>query len=53
MENELKNKNVHELLKDIENITYFLYTHNKNYTKEQYYEITNLIDYLEELRARL
>lgn len=50
---ELKNKNTVELLKNIDNIIYFLYTHNKNYTKTQYNNIINLIDIIEELKTRL
>ena len=49
----LKSKNIIELIKDIESITDFLYTHNKNYTKEQYNNIINLIDNIEELKTRL
>lgn len=52
MEN-LKNKNIYELLQNIDKITDFLYTHNKNYTKEQYYNILDLIDTIEELKEKL
>ena len=30
---ELKSKTITELYKNIDDILYFLYTHNKNYTK--------------------
>lgn len=50
---ELKEKNVNELLQNIDNIIYFLYTHNKNYTKKQYENILNLIDIIDELKERL
>ena len=50
---ELKNENTIELLKRIDNIIYYLYTHNKNYTKLQYNNIINLIDVIEELKTRL
>ena len=50
---ELKNKSITELIKNIENITYYLYTHNKNYTKEQYNNILDLIDNIDELKERI
>ena len=50
---ELKDKNITELIKNIENITYYLYTHNKNYTKEQYNNILDLIDNIDELKGRI
>lgn len=50
---ELKKQNVNELLQNIDNIIYFLYTHNKNYTKKQYEKILDLIDIIEELKERL
>jgi hypothetical protein len=49
----LKEKNVNELLKNVDDIIYFLYTHNKNYTKKQYENILNLIDIIEELKERI
>lgn len=52
MEN-LKNKNINELLQNIDKIIDFLYTHNKNYTKQQYYSIIDLVDIIEELKGRL
>ena len=51
MEN-LKNKNINELLQNIDKIIDFLYTHNKNYTKQQYYSIIDLVDIIEELKGR-
>lgn len=50
---ELKGKNVNELLQNMDNIIYFLYTHNKNYTKKQYENILDLIDIIDELKERL
>lgn len=50
---ELKEKNTNELLQNIDDITYFLYTHNKNYTKKQYEYILDLIDIMDELKERL
>ena len=50
---ELKEKNVNELLQNIDNIIHFLYTHNKNYTKKQYENILDLIDIMDELKERL
>lgn len=50
---ELKEKNVNELLQNMDNIIYFLYTHNKNYTKKQYENILDLIDIMDELKERL
>lgn len=50
---ELKEKNVNELLQNMDNIIYFLYTHNKNYTKKQYENILDLIDIIDELKERL
>lgn len=52
MEN-LKNKNINELIENIENITDYLYTHNKNYNKKQYESILDLIDNITELKERL
>ena len=52
MEN-LKNKNVMELITEIENKIDFLYRNNKNYNKNQYYSILDLIDIVEELKNRL
>ena len=52
MEN-LKNKNIDELRKDIDDILYYLYTHNKNYTKKQYNNIGELIDLFQELSNRI
>lgn len=52
MEN-LKNKNINELIQNIDKITDFLYTHNKNYTKQQYYNILDLVDIMQELKERL
>ena len=49
----LKEKNVNELLKNVDDIIYFLYTHNKNYTKKQYENILDLIDIIEELKERI
>ena len=50
---ELKEKNVNEFLQNMDNIIYFLYTHNKNYTKKQYENILDLIDIMDELKERL
>ena len=50
---ELKNKNVNELIKNIDEKIYFLYTHNKNYTKKQYENILDLIDIIDELKQRI
>ena len=50
---ELKDKNIMELLKNIDNITDFLYRHNKNYNKTQYNYIIDLIDNVEELKTRI
>lgn len=50
--NNLKEKSKIELIENIDNILYYLYTHNKNYTKQQYYKISDLIDIIEELKAR-
>ena len=52
MEN-LKNKNTIELFEDVDELLYTLLTHNKNYTKEQYNNIIDLVDYIEELKARI
>ena len=52
MEN-LKNKNVYELLENIDKIIDYLYSHNKNYTKQQYYNIIDLIDIVEELKNKI
>ena len=49
---ELKSKTITELYKNIDDILYFLYTHNKNYTKKQYNNIIDLIDIIEELKER-
>lgn len=50
---ELKDKNIYELLNEINKQVYYLYTHNKNYTKMQYNTILDLQDYIEELETRL
>lgn len=50
---ELKNKNVTEILKNIDDILDFLYRHNKNYNKTQYNYIIDLIDNIEELKTRI
>lgn len=50
---ELKEKNTYDLLKDMDTMLYYLYTHNKNYTKEQMYKISDLVDYVAELENRL
>ena len=52
MEN-LKNKNIKELIKDIDNILYYLHTYNKNYNKKQYENIDDLIDLFQELTERI
>ena len=49
---ELKSKTITELYKNIDDILYFLYTHNKNYTKKQYNNIIDLVDIIEELKER-
>ena len=49
----LKCKAVYELLEDIDDKLYYLSKHNKNYTQEQYYNILDLIDIIEELRERI
>lgn len=49
----LKEKNVSELFENVDDIIYFLYTHNKNYTKKQYENILDLIDIIEELKERI
>ena len=49
----LKEKNVNELFKNVDDIIYFLYTHNKNYTKKQYENMLDLIDIIEELKERI
>lgn len=43
--------NYSEILKKINEILYTLKTHNKNYTKEQYYLILDLQDLINELEA--
>lgn len=43
--NELKN-----ILQEIENKTDFLLSHNKNYTKKQYYTLQDIKDLLEKLK---
>lgn len=50
---ELKNKNVYELLKNIDDIMYYLSTHNKNYNKKQYENILELNEIIEELKTRI
>ncbi len=50
---DLKDKSIIELVKDIDNITDFLYRHNKNYNKTQYNYIIDLIDSVEELKTRI
>ena len=52
MEN-LRNKTMYELMQNIDDILSYLYLHNKNYTKEQYFKIINLIDITTELKERL
>ena len=52
MEN-LKNKNIKELTKDIDNILYYLHTYNKNYNKKQHENINDLIDLFQELTERI
>lgn len=49
----LKNKSIYELLNEIDKQVYYLYAHNKNYTKMQYNTILDLQDYIEELEAKL
>lgn len=49
---DLKTKNINELNDEIDNIMYFLLTHNKNYTKEQYFKINELQDILTEIKER-
>ena len=49
---DLKNKNFDELLKDMTQIIEYLETHNKNYTKKQYYSILDLKEISEELKNR-
>ena len=51
--NELKNKNIYELIKNIDDIIDFLYRHNKNYTKKQYEKILDLTDIIAELKERI
>lgn len=48
-----KGKTKKELLQKLDDIIYFLYTHNKNYTKKQYESILDLIDIVDELKERL
>ena len=50
---DLKNKSIVELLKNIDSIIDYLYFHNKNYTKKQYNNILDLIDNIQELRERI
>ena len=50
---DVKNKNIYELLEDIDNKLYYLSRHNKNYNKEQYNNILELIDIVDELRERI
>jgi len=50
---DLKEKSMIELIKNIDNITDFLYRHNKNYNKTQYNYIIDLIDNIEELKTRI
>ena len=52
MEN-LENKNIMELITEMENKIDFLYRNNKNYNKKQYYIILDLVDIVEELKNRL
>lgn len=51
MEN-LKNKSTNELYKNVDDILFFLSTHNKNYNKKQYEKINDLIDIFTELKDR-
>lgn len=50
--NKFKNKNINELIKNIDEKIDFLYRHNKNYTKKQYENIIDLVDIIEELKQR-
>ena len=50
---DLKEKNIYDLLNLIDNKLYYLNTHNKNYNKIQYYNINDLIDIIEELKERI
>ena len=49
---DLKNKNFNELLKDMIQIIDYLESHNKNYTKKQYFNILDLKEISEELQKR-
>ena len=50
--NELKEKSILELYNMIDNILYFLSTHNKNYTKKQYENILLMSDIISEIKDR-
>lgn len=43
-------KNYTEIIKDIENKLDFLLSHNKNYTKKQYYTIDEIKELIQELK---
>lgn len=51
MEN-LKNKTTKELYSQIDDVLYFLLTHNKNYNKKQFEKIDKLNDIITELKDR-
>ena len=40
-----------ELLQVIKNKMFYLITHNKNYTKQQYYELTDINDLIQIIEA--
>lgn len=50
--NELKEKSIIELYDMVDNILYFLSTHNKNYTKKQYKNILLISDIITEIKDR-
>lgn len=43
-------KNYTEIIKEIENKLDFLLSHNKNYTKKQYYTIDEIKELIQELK---
>lgn len=45
MDREKKKRLIHYMYEDLE----WLYTHNKNYTKEQYFRIGQLVEILNEI----
>lgn len=45
-----KMKNYTEIIKDIKNKLNFLLSHNKNYTKKQYYTIEEIKELIQELK---